>query len=197
MQNNNEGPITKLWRGSLWLCAYIHIYTYTHIYILTYIYIYIYIYYMQCIPIDYYGPLPTARQETPPPNPGGPESREIRRVCWSYRPEIWQTTRQSCCCDACPISERLEKFKARISQPRNPTKSRGGTTARPAEKGSDVLRVEMSAKANLPLAQTPPPTWSDARNTNECSSQCSIICFHIPVGVSQHITTGPESARRL
>ena len=41
MQNNNEGPITKLWRGSLWLCAYIHIYTYTNIHILTYIHIYI------------------------------------------------------------------------------------------------------------------------------------------------------------
>ena len=120
---------------------------------------------MQCIPINYFGPLSTARQETPPPNPGGPESREIRRVCWSYRPEIWQATLQSCCRDARPTSEWLEKSKARISQPRDPAKSRGGTTARPAEKGPGVLRVEMSANANLPLAQTPPPTWIDARNT--------------------------------
>ena len=50
------------------------------------------------------------------------------------------------------------KSKVPISQSRDPTKSRGGTTARPAEEGPDVLRVEMSAKANLPLAQTPPPT---------------------------------------
>ena len=128
-------------------------------------YLHIYMYYMQCIPIDYFGPLTTARQETPPPNPGDPASREIRRVCWLCRPEIWQATRQSCCRDARPISERLEKnYKARIS-PRDPTKSRGRTTVRPAEKGPDVLRVEMSAKANLPLAQTPPPTWNDARNT--------------------------------
>ena len=196
MQNNDEGPITKLWRGSLRLLAYIyiHIYIYSHIHI----YIYIYIYYMQCIPIDYFGPLSTAGQETPPPNPRGPESCKIRIVCWSYRPEIWQATRQSCCLDAHPISEPLEKSKARIWQPRDLTKSRRGTTARPAEKGPDVLCVEMSAKANLPLAQTPPPTWSDARNTiNQCSSQCSIIFFHIPVGVSQHITTWPESAWRL
>ena len=44
----------------------------------------------------------------------------------------------------------------------------GGATAcyRPhSRKGPDVLRVEMSAKANLPLAQTPPPKWNDARNT--------------------------------
>ena len=187
MQNNDEDPITKQWRGSLRLFAYIYLYiyihthvhihiyiytyTYTHIYIHihTYIYILIYIhvhiYYMQCIPIDYFGPLSTARQEIPPPNPGDPESREIRRVCWSYRPEIWQATRQICYRDARPISERLEKSKARISQSRDPTKSRGRTTVRPAEIGPDVLRVEMSAKANLPLAQTPPPTWSDARNT--------------------------------
>ena len=134
MQNNDDDPITKQWRGSLRLFAYIHIYiyiyiythiyiyshiyTYTHIYIFIYIYIYIYIYihihihiyYMQCIPIDYFGPLSTARQETPPPNPGDPESREIRRVCWSYRPEIWHATRQSCCREARPISERLEKI---------------------------------------------------------------------------------------
>ena len=58
-----------------------------------------------------------------------------------------------------------KKSKARISQPRDPTKSRGGTTARPVEEGPDVLRVEMPAKTNLPLAQTPPQTWSDARNT--------------------------------
>ena len=161
IQNNDEGPITKLWRGSLRLFAYVHIYTYTHIHTHTHTHIYC----MQCIPIDYFGPLSTARQEIPPPNPGGPESREIRRVCWSYRPEIWQATRQSCCRDARAISERLKISKARISQPRDPTKSRVGTTARPAEEGPDELRVEMSAKANLPLAQTPPPTWSYARNT--------------------------------
>ena len=108
MQNNEEDPITIQWRGSLRLFAhahththththiyiyiYIYIYTYTHIHILTYIYIYIYIHI------------------TPPPNPGDPESREIRRVCWSYRPEIWQATRQSCCRDARPISQRLEKI---------------------------------------------------------------------------------------
>ena len=62
-------------------------------------------------------------------------------------------------------SDWKKKSKARISQPRDPTTPRGGTTVRPAEKCSDVLRVEMSAKANLPLAQTPPPTWSDARHT--------------------------------
>ena len=127
LQNNDEGPITKLWRGSLRLFAYIHIYTYTHIHILTYTYIYMrYIYYMQCIPIDYFGPLSIAWQETPPPNPGGPESHEIRRVCWSYHPKIWQATRQSCCRDVHPISERLEKSKAGISQPRTPQNPAGG-----------------------------------------------------------------------
>ena len=129
------------------------------------IHIYIHIYYMQCIPIDYLGPLSAARQETPPPNPGGLESREIRRVCWSCRPEIWQATRQSCCRDACPISERLEKIQSSNFATPTPHKIPRGTTARPAEKGLDVLRVEMSAKANLPLAQTPPPKLSDARNT--------------------------------
>ena len=120
-----------------------------------------------CIPIDYLGPLSAARQEIPPRNPWGPKSRKIRCVHWSCRPKIWQATRQSCCRDTCPISERLEKkeSKARILPPQDPTTSYGGTTARPAEEGPDVLCVEMSAKANLPLAQTPPPTWRDARNT--------------------------------
>ena len=42
-KNNDAGPITKLWRGSLRLFAYIHIYTYTHTHTHTHIYIYIYI----------------------------------------------------------------------------------------------------------------------------------------------------------
>ena len=46
--------------------------------IYTYIHIYTYIYYMQWIPIDCLGPLSAAWQETPPPNPGSPESRKIR-----------------------------------------------------------------------------------------------------------------------
>ena len=68
---------------------------------------------------------------------------------------------------AMPVESQSDwkKCKVRISQPRDSTTSRGGTTAHPAEEGPGVLRVEMSAKANLPLAQTPPPTWSDARNT--------------------------------
>ena len=143
------------------ICIYTYIYIHTNIYmhIHTYIYIHIhiYIYYMQCIPIDYLGPLSAAWQEAPPPNPWGPKGREIRRVCWLCRPKNWQATRQSCC----PISESdWKKSKARISQPQDPTKSRGGTTAHPAEEGPDVLHVEMSAKANLLLAQTPPPTRS-------------------------------------
>ena len=46
MQNNDEDPITRQWRGSLRLFAYIHIYIYlhTHIYIYSHIYIHIHIY---------------------------------------------------------------------------------------------------------------------------------------------------------
>ena len=72
----------------------------------------------------------TARQETPPPNPGDPGSREIRRVCWSYRPEIWQATRQSCCRDARPISERLEKnLKLESRSPGTPQNPAGQPSA--------------------------------------------------------------------
>ena len=155
---------------------------------------------MQCTQIDYFGPLSTARQETPQPNPGDPESREIRCVCWSYRQEIWQANRQSCCRDARPISERLEKSKDQISQPQDPTKSHGGTTARPAEKGPEALCVEMSAKTNLPLAQTSPPTWSDARNT---MLPVQFTMFHhllpYPSGrvTAHHNPGGPESAQCL
>ena len=162
LQNNDEGHWDYL-HIYLYIYLHIYIYIYTQIQLRIYIYIYIHTYYMQCIPIDYLGPLSAARQETPPPNPGGPESREIRRVCWSCRAEIWLGRTAA----VMPVQSQSDwkKSKARISQPRDPTKSRGGTTARPAEKGPDVLPVEMSAKANLPLAQTPPPTWSDARNT--------------------------------
>ena len=88
--------------------------------------IYIYNIY-QCIPIDYLGSLSAARQETPLPNPWGPESRANRRVCWSCRPEIWQATRQSCCREACPISERLEKnLKLEFGSPGTPQIPAGG-----------------------------------------------------------------------
>ena len=43
MQNNDEDPITKPWRGSLRLFAYIHIYIYIHTYTYTHIYIHIHI----------------------------------------------------------------------------------------------------------------------------------------------------------
>ena len=67
-------------------------------------------------------------------------------------------------------AELLPWCLSNLRAPRDPTKSCGGTTARPAEKDPDVLRVEMSAKANLPLAQTPPPTSSDARQKYHVTS---------------------------
>ena len=87
--------------------------------------IYIYIYYMQCIPIYYLGYLSGegggvwGRDGVWGMGVSGEVGdREIRRVCWSCRPEIWQATRQSCRRDACSISGRLEKSEAQISQPR-------------------------------------------------------------------------------
>ena len=67
---------------------------------------------------------------------------------------------------AMPVQSQSDwkNLKPEFRSPGTPQNLAGGTTARPAE-GPDVLRVEMSAKADLPLAQTPLPTWSDARNT--------------------------------
>ena len=81
LQNNDEGHWDYLHiyiyiHTHIYMYSHIHIYIYIYIYIYIhiYIYIYMYIYYMQCIPIYYFGPLSTARQETPPPNPGVPRA---------------------------------------------------------------------------------------------------------------------------
>ena len=157
--------ITKWWRGSLSLFAYIHIYIYIHTYTYTHIYICIYIYYMQCIPIDYFGPLSTVRQETTRQISGIPRAMRTSVYVDRIAPKSDRLLGRAAAVMPVQSQSDWKKSKAQISQPQDPTKSRWGTTARPAEKGPDVLRVEMSAKANLPLAQTPPPTWSDARNT--------------------------------
>ena len=171
MQNNDEDPITIQWRGSLRLFAHTHIYihTYTHIHILTYIYIYTYIYtYTYVLHAMYsnrlfWAPVNCAARNPTAKSRGSREPRDQTCILIVSKSDR-QLGRAAA---VMPVQSQSDwkKSKTRISQPRDPTKSRGRTTVRPAEKGPDELRVEMSAKANLPLAQTPPPTWSDTRNT--------------------------------
>ena len=125
-------------------------------------------------------PPSSARQATPPPNPG--ESREQRdQICWSCWPEIWQATR-----GACPIWERLEKI---------PAKSHGRTTVRPAKEGPDVLCLEVSAKPSADTSNE--MKWRQKYHATSAILQNFIIWFHITVGVSQRTTTEPETARLL
>ena len=146
---------------------YIHKYTYTHIYIYIYMYIYIYTYILHAMYSNrlFWAPVNCAARNPTAKSWGSREPRD--QTCMLIVSPRNLTGHSTELLPWCPSNLRAigKKSKARISQPRDPTKSRGRTTVRPAEKGPDVLRVEMSAKANLPLAQTPPPTWSDARNT--------------------------------
>ena len=169
LQNNDEGhwDYLHIYRY-IYIYIYTHIYIYSHIhtYIHTYIYIYIYIYYMQCIPIDYIlGPCQLRGKKPHRQIPGVPRAARSGVYVDRIAPKSDRQLGRAAAVMPVQSQSDWKRSKARISQPRDPTKSRGGTTARTAEKGPDVLRVEMSAKANLPLAQTPPPTWSDARNT--------------------------------
>ena len=63
----------------------------------------------------------------------------------------------------------------------------------------DVLRVEIFARANLPLAQIPAPTWRGTRNTRHPPQiyQASSIACPIPPGPPQPTRTGsgPAAAR--
>ena len=148
------------------ICIYIYIITHIHILTYTYIYIYIYTYILHAMYSNrlFWAPVNCAARNPTAKSRGSREPRD--QACMLIVSPRNLTGNSAELLPWCPSNLRdWKKSKARISQPRDPTKSRGGTTARTAEKDPDVLRVEMSAKANLPLAQTPPPTWSDARNT--------------------------------
>ena len=146
---------------------YIHTYTYTHIYIHIHIYIHTYTYILHAMYSNrlFWAPVNCAARNPTAKSRGSREPRD--QTCMLIVSPRNLTGNSAELLPWCPSNLRAigKKSKARISQPRDPTKSRGRTTVRPAEKGPDELRVEMSAKANLPLAQTPPPTWSGARNT--------------------------------
>ena len=58
-----------------------------------------------------------------------------------------------------------KKLKPEFRSPGTPQNSTGGQTPAQQKEGPAVLHVEMSAKVNLPLAQTPLPTWNDTRTT--------------------------------
>ena len=135
LQNNDEGHWD--YYVHIYRYTYTHIYIYSHIhtYIYIYIHIYIYIYYMQCIPIDYFRPLSTARQETLPPNLGFP--RAARSGVYVDRIAPKSDGQLGRAAAVVPVQSQSDwnKYKAGISQPRDPTKSRGGTTARTAENG--------------------------------------------------------------
>ena len=155
-QNNDESPITKWWRGSLRFYIYIYIYIHTHTHIHTYA---MYSNRLFRAPASCAARNPTAKSR------GSREQRD--QACMLIVSPRNLTGNSAELLPWCLSNLRAigKKSKARISQPRDPKKSRGGTTARPAEEDPDVLCVEMFPEANLPLAQTPPQIWSDARNT--------------------------------
>ena len=89
---------------------------------------------MQCNPIDYLGPLSAARQETPPPNPGVPRAARsgvnVERVAPTSDMQLDRAAA------VMPVQSQSDwkKSKARISQPRDPTKSQGGDNHLPSRR---------------------------------------------------------------
>ena len=142
---------------------------------------------MQCIPIDYFGPCQLRGKKPHRQIPGVPRAARSGVYVDRIAPKSDRQLGKAVAVMPVQSQSDWKKSKARISQPQDPTKSRGGTTARTAEKGPDVLRVEMSAKANLALAQTPPPVYDHPNYT-----------IRFPVLVKRDpVELGPRLARKF
>ena len=162
LQNYDEGH----WD---YLHIYIYIYIHTHIYIYSHIhtYIYIYIYILNAIYSNrlFWAPVYCAARNPTAKSRGPREPRD--QACMLIVSPRNLTGNSAELLPWCPSNLRAtgKNLKLEFRSPGTPQNPAGGQPPAQQKKGPDVLRVEMSAKGNLPLAQTPPPTWSDARNT--------------------------------
>ena len=123
LRNNDEGHWDYL---HIYIYVYIHIYTHTHIYVYIYIYIYIYIVHAMYfnrlfrVPVSWAASNPTAKYR------GSREPRD--QACILIVSPRNLTGNSTELLPWCLSNLRTigKKSKARISQPRDPTKSRGG-----------------------------------------------------------------------
>ena len=122
---------------------------------------------MKLIPVDYLGLPSAARKETPPPKSQGvPRAARSGVYVDCVSPKFNRKLGRAAV--AIPVQSQSDWIKSLNPEFRDLETSKylaGGQPSTQQKEGPDVLRLEMSAKANLPLAQTPPPRWCDARIT--------------------------------